>query len=403
MHSDDDEPPGERPPSSGEMRAMKLNETLQQMAELGMDVRRDTTTTTNFSAVDTEELAQALESGHSEDGGFTLERCYDADDRGSVEIVCDNCRGFAHIKKNCPSPVKFRSFDYALAMLEKCKARAERRGTVRGAPVGGRTPPPRGQRPPFKRFPRRFQPRVPKGPPRQPLSYGRSVFDDDSGSEAADDAAGQAEQLRGVSIGADVAPGEEGARGATEQASQISTAQSPTQQQSETTMPLSFDDSGYFDDEIVESSVNRMSLEENVSCEDAGTEELGSTAVMHALIQFTLMIMLALGAWRWLATTVWETVETWVAWILESFGKLPMLGGSGAIIVALLLGRYVVHADAALITNSAAFLADYSIDSAYRLSGYEIDDLSRREPIIAEVGMRAGGGQQLQICIRGCV
>ena len=46
---DDDEPPSGY--ASGELKTMKLNDTLQRMADLGMDVRRDTMTTTDFSVL----------------------------------------------------------------------------------------------------------------------------------------------------------------------------------------------------------------------------------------------------------------------------------------------------------------------------------------------------------------
>ena len=58
--------------SSGELKTMKLSVTLQRMADLGMDVCRKTTTTTDFSTVDTEELAQALETGHSDVRGWRV-------------------------------------------------------------------------------------------------------------------------------------------------------------------------------------------------------------------------------------------------------------------------------------------------------------------------------------------
>eukprot|EP00966_Prymnesium_polylepis_P271975 6283784-Prymnesium_polylepis.1 len=175
-------------------------DTLFCLHDAGMDVRRDTITTTDFRAADVAHLIEAVQTGSSVEGGFTLEMCYDADDRGSIEALCDNCRAPGHLRWQCPSPKKFRSFDYVITLLQRAKARAEHRGAQRGSPVGGKTPPPRGQRAPFRRFPRRFQPRsMPMPPPRappaggkQPLQYGRTVhygrtaFDDDDKSSVGD-------------------------------------------------------------------------------------------------------------------------------------------------------------------------------------------------------------------------
>ena len=147
-------------------RDVNPNLTLGTLEAVGFDVRRDTTTTTDFEEVGANDLALAVR-GACED--FSLEQCFDADDQSTVEIVCNNCRGLGHPKRLCPSTVRFRSFSYAIAMLQSGMSRADARAQADGAPRGGRRPPPRGQRPPFRSQPRRFQPtaRRPLPPPRR--------------------------------------------------------------------------------------------------------------------------------------------------------------------------------------------------------------------------------------------
>ena len=53
----------------------------------------------------------------------------------SVEIVCHNCRGIGHPGRMCPSAKKNRSFDYAIALLEASKARADANSRRAGAPA----------------------------------------------------------------------------------------------------------------------------------------------------------------------------------------------------------------------------------------------------------------------------
>ena len=74
---------------------------------------------------------------------------FDSDDRGSVEVICDNCRGIGHFRRVCPSAKKFRSLDFAIGILQTKKSK------LGDAPP--RRPPPSGQRAPFRSMPRRFQ------------------------------------------------------------------------------------------------------------------------------------------------------------------------------------------------------------------------------------------------------
>mmetsp|Transcript_18992 Transcript_18992/g.28586 ORF Transcript_18992/g.28586 Transcript_18992/m.28586 type:complete len:91 (+) Transcript_18992:831-1103(+) len=63
---------------------------------------------------------------------------------------CDNCRGVGHPRRLCPSPRKYRTFEFAIELLRAARDRADARAQQQGGPAcGGRRPPPRGQRPPF--------------------------------------------------------------------------------------------------------------------------------------------------------------------------------------------------------------------------------------------------------------
>lgn len=66
-------------------------------------------------------------------------------------------KGVGHIRCDCLSDKKFRSFDYCMALLKDAKDKVETRGEARGDAKGGMRPPPRGMRPPFKQFPKKFQ------------------------------------------------------------------------------------------------------------------------------------------------------------------------------------------------------------------------------------------------------
>jgi len=126
---------------------------------VGLDIT-DSVTTSDFHTCASADIALAV--GDSDDpSDFSLEQCYDADGVPSTEIICDNCRGVGHPRRLCPSPRRFRTFDFAIALLRSAKERAESRAQRDGRPAGGRRPPPRGQRPPFR----------PRGRPEQPRRF----------------------------------------------------------------------------------------------------------------------------------------------------------------------------------------------------------------------------------------
>ena len=130
----------------------------------GFECFRGCHTTSNFCNIAEEELAEAVENGSTDQ--FTLEECYDADDRQMADFLCDNCRGVAHKKIDCPSPAKFRSLSYVGQLIANAKDRADARSSAQGNPRQGRQVPPRGQRPPFKKgMPRSFNAPVRRPPP----------------------------------------------------------------------------------------------------------------------------------------------------------------------------------------------------------------------------------------------
>jgi hypothetical protein len=88
--------------------------------------------------------------------------CYDADDTPSIEMLCNCCGGAGHKMLVCPSPKKHRSHMYLVALhTNAAKRKDDNALTKYGANVGGRRPPPRGQKAPFKAMPRRYSATMP--------------------------------------------------------------------------------------------------------------------------------------------------------------------------------------------------------------------------------------------------
>ena len=123
-------------------RAGSPSRSLERVADAGDDLasRHGSTTTTDFGMLTEDEICAVCEGGL--EGEFETLHLFDADGRGSVEIICDNCRGLGHMRRVCPSNRnRSRSLDYAIAALQSKKTAAG------SAPP--RRPPGPGQRPPF--------------------------------------------------------------------------------------------------------------------------------------------------------------------------------------------------------------------------------------------------------------
>ena len=159
--------------------------TLGELTDAGFSLTRGTVTTSDWRLVGRSELARSAIDG---DGGdqFSVECCYDADDTASIEILCNCCGGAGHPARLCPSAKKFRSHSYMVALHTNAGKRKDDNGLTKyGANVGGRRPPPRGQRPPFKPMPRRhsattpfrrFEPGTPR-PTRGQLQAARELLE----------------------------------------------------------------------------------------------------------------------------------------------------------------------------------------------------------------------------------
>ena len=140
-------------------RAGSPSRSLALLAQHGDDLaqRHGTTTTTDFGELFVEELAQLCADGWISEA--ELCHLFDADDTAIVEIICNICRGLGHVARVCPSNKnRARSYAYCIAALRAAQLKADKRGPPR-------RPPGRGQRPPFRQQPRRFQPRQSLSPP----------------------------------------------------------------------------------------------------------------------------------------------------------------------------------------------------------------------------------------------
>ena len=126
-------------------RSGSPTKTLGDLACAGDELaaRRGTMTTTDWGMLNESELACVVaDEPHDE---FDVAYVFDGDDTGSVELLCNNCRGLGHIAKFCPSAKKFRSHEYAIAANKNALDKKNNNVAKR--------PPGRGQRPPFRAQP----------------------------------------------------------------------------------------------------------------------------------------------------------------------------------------------------------------------------------------------------------
>ena len=143
------------------VRGGSPSRTLVELTEAGFSLTRGTVTTSDWRLAGHAELARSSIEG---DGGdeFSVEFCFDADDQMSIELLCHNCGGAGHPARLCPSPKKLRTSQFLIALHTSAAKRKEENGLTKyGAGVGGRRPPPRGQRTPFKPMPKRFSASTP--------------------------------------------------------------------------------------------------------------------------------------------------------------------------------------------------------------------------------------------------
>ena len=126
-------------------RTVSPTRTLALLANSGDDLssRHGTVTTTDWGMLTEEECDACVAENE-------MVYLFDADNTGSVDIICNNCCGLGHIARVCPSPRRNRTLGYAVALLQ------QKQGNLGKEPP--RRPPGRGQRPPFQTQPRRFQP-----------------------------------------------------------------------------------------------------------------------------------------------------------------------------------------------------------------------------------------------------
>ena len=83
-------------------RSGSPSKSLALLASVGDELakRHGTTTTTDWSICSAEELCAACDGAEEQ---FETVYLFDADDTGSVEMICDCCRGLGHMRRVCPS------------------------------------------------------------------------------------------------------------------------------------------------------------------------------------------------------------------------------------------------------------------------------------------------------------
>ena len=271
------------PPASGESlllasagsadfyvpRPISPGRTLHRLAEAGDDLARthNVTTTTDWGMLTEDEVCAACVEGGVE-GEFETMYMLDSDGAASIEIICDCCRGFGHVRRVCPSNHRTRSLEYAIAGL---KAKLESSGQPRRSTL-------RGQRPPFRAQPRRYSnPSSRSGGPAR-RSYvpnrARSAEEGESGFASAEDA--RSEYSCGSSISTQHTGSTSGSSGKTREVQMLAREQPATEQpkKSETArerghvaaeppeaiqQPMTFSDNQLFQRETMFSAVERPS------------------------------------------------------------------------------------------------------------------------------------------------
>ena len=151
----------ERVPLAPAVRGSSPSRTLGELTDAGYQLTRGTVTSTDWRLATPRELARSVEDG---DGGeeYVVEVCFDADGNMSIEMLCICCGGAGHPARLCASAKRYRSHAYLISLHQNAQKRKDERGERNyGAAPGGRRPPPRGQRPPFKAMPRRFNKSTP--------------------------------------------------------------------------------------------------------------------------------------------------------------------------------------------------------------------------------------------------
>ena len=76
-------------------------------------------TSSDFAALDQDELADALRNGGVRHGCYSITVRKDANGVESVEIICYNCFGLGHTVRSCPSPKKSRELDFVIETLNE--------------------------------------------------------------------------------------------------------------------------------------------------------------------------------------------------------------------------------------------------------------------------------------------
>jgi len=80
-------------------------------------------TSSDFAALDQDELADALRYGGGRHSRYFISIRKDANGVESVEIICYNCYGLGHTVRSCPSPKKSRELDFVIKTLTELDER----------------------------------------------------------------------------------------------------------------------------------------------------------------------------------------------------------------------------------------------------------------------------------------